>query len=114
MKKFLAGSTLPELTAYVQQQNIPGFRAKQIYSWLYDHAECEPEKMKNLPKSLQMALKNDFYAPGSVISETVSSSDGVEKLALELYDGECVEMVIIPAADGRVTFCLMSFCIWVP
>lgn len=108
MRDFLAGKTLPELAAYIQEHRIPGFRAKQIYSWLYDHAECDPEKMKNLPKSLQEMLSRDFYAPGSAIAETVSSPDGVEKLALKLFDNECVEMVIIPAADGRITFCLST------
>ena len=32
---------------------------------------------------------------------------GVEKLLLKLHDGECIEMVIIPA-DDRLTFCLST------
>ncbi len=108
MREFLAGRSLPKLTAYAHEHKIPGFRAKQIYSWLYDHAECDPANMKNLPKSLHEMLKNDFYAPGTAIAEVISSPDGVEKLALQLFDGECVEMVIIPAADGRMTFCLST------
>ncbi len=108
MKEFLAGKTMPELTAYILEQKNPAFRAKQIYSWLYDHAVCDAEKMKNLPKDLQERLRMDFHAPGTAVAESVSSPDGVEKLALQLFDGECVEMVIIPAADGRVTFCLST------
>ena len=108
MKEFLAGKSMPELAAYIQTQKIPAFRAKQIYSWLYDHAVCDAEKMKNLPKELQERLQRDFHAPGTAVAEVVSSPDGVEKLALQLFDGECVEMVIIPAADGRVTFCLST------
>ena len=108
MKKFLSGSSLYELTSYAKSRQIPAFRAKQIYSWLYDHAVCEPEKMKNLPAALRLMLQEDFYAPGSRIAERVNAADGVEKLMLQLYDGECIEMVILPAADGRITFCLST------
>ena len=108
MKPFLMGRSEAELTAYAGERGIPAFRARQIASWLYGHAVCDPDAMKNLPAELRTALKNDFYAPGCRGAETVASPDGVEKLLLTLYDGEHVEMVILPAEDGRVTFCLST------
>ena len=108
MKLFLAGQNLENLLAYCRERKFPSFRAKQIYSWLYDHAAVSVDKMKNLPGELRNALAEDFYIPGSVISGSERAADGVEKLLLTLYDGECIEMVVIPAADGRVTFCLST------
>ena len=108
MKPFLAGQNLENLLAYCRERKFPSFRAKQIYSWLYDHAAVSVDKMKNLPGELRNALAEDFYIPGSVISGSERATDGVEKLLLTLYDGECIEMVVIPAADGRVTFCLST------
>ena len=108
MKPFLAGQNLENLLAYCRERKFPSFRAKQIYSWLYDHAAVNPAEMKNLPGDLRTALTADFYAPGSVISGSERAADGVEKLLLTLHDGECIEMVVIPAADGRVTFCLST------
>ena len=61
-KKFLAGSTLEELTAYLKNRGEAAFRAKQITGWLYDKIVLAPEEMKNLPASLKAALKEDFFA----------------------------------------------------
>ena len=108
MKPFLIGRSLEELTAYVEAKGFPKFRAKQLFSWLYDHAVCDPAAMGNLPGDLRTAVREDFYAPGSRIAECAAGADGVEKLLLTLHDGEQIEMVILPAEDGRTTFCLST------
>lgn len=107
MTPFLAAADLQELQNYCRNHGFPAFRASQIDSWLHSHAVIDPQHMKNLPNDLKNALKQDFYAPGSTVSEISSSPDHVEKLLLRLHDGECIEMVIIPS-EKRLTFCLST------
>ena len=64
--------------------------------------------MRNLPADVRAALAEDFFAPGSRVAAEVASGDGVKKLLLTLHDGEQIEMVILPAEDGRTTFCLST------
>lgn len=107
MKPFLAGSNIDTLTRWCQERKLPKFRSKQLANWLYEQVEIDPDAMLNLPQNMRTLLKEDFHAPGTQISEIVSSGDGVEKLLLTLHDGECIEMVVIPAEE-RLTFCLST------
>ena len=107
MKPFLAGSNIDTLTRWCLERKLPKFRSKQIANWLYEQVEIDPDAMLNLPQNMRTLLKEDFHAPGTQISEIVSSGDGVEKLLLTLHDGECIEMVVIPAEE-RLTFCLST------
>ena len=106
-KPFLAGCGTEELTAWCEKNKFPKFRVKQLLNWIYTQNTLIPDDMLNLPANMREALKNDFYAPGSKICDIVSSTDGVEKLLLQLHDGEIIEMVVIPA-DDRLTFCLST------
>lgn len=107
MKKFLCEQNSETLASFCKENSIPAFRAKQIMSWIFEHRELDPEKMLNLPKSLRELIAGEFYAPSSKTAELSSSGDGVEKLAIDLYDGECIEMVVIPQ-DERISFCLST------
>ena len=107
MTPFLAAADLQELKTYCHDHNFPAFRASQIDSWLHTHCVIDPQNMKNLPNDLKNALQQDFLAPASRITEISTSPDQVEKLLLELHDGECIEMVIIPT-EKRLTFCLST------
>ena len=106
-KPFLAGCNAEFLTRWCEENKFPKFRVKQLCHWIYSQVEIDPDAMLNLPANMREALKRDFYAPGTSISEIAASSDGVEKLLLQLHDGECIEMVVIPA-DDRMTFCLST------
>ena len=107
MTPFLAASELAGLQDFCQRHNFPSFRARQIASWLYEHCVTDPEDMNTLPAAIRSALKEEFLAPGTVIAENSKSSGEVEKLLLRLFDGECIEMVIIPS-EKRLTFCLST------
>ena len=106
-KPFLAGCNLDELTLWCEKNKFPKFRSKQLLNWLYTQNELSPDAMLNLPANMREALKNDFHAPGSEVSDIAATSDGVEKLLIKLHDGETIEMVVIPA-DDRLTFCLST------
>ena len=106
-KPFLAAADLKELQDYCAAKNFPLFRAKQIDSWLLTHCVTAPDRMKNLAENLKQALKQDFFAPASAIAGISASPDKVEKLLLQLHDGEFIEMVVIPS-EKRLTFCLST------
>ena len=108
MKPFLAAQSTDGLIQWCESSGFPKFRAKQLQQWIREKLILEPEKMLNIPAVMRQKLQEDFYAPGAKIAEKSSSSDGVTKLLLQLTDGEHIEMAIIPAGDGRVTFCLST------
>ena len=108
MKEFLISQRAEQLTQWCENEGFPKFRAKQLLQWIREKLLIEPEKMLNLPETLRQKVKEHFFAPSMSVAEVASSADGVSKLLLELHDGEHIEMAIIPAGDGRVTFCLST------
>lgn len=98
---------LAELTAAVQRRGFPGFRAKQIYHWLYKHAAASVEQMSNLPREVRNWLHEHFRFGGGAIVDRRRSNDGSQKLVLELWDGHRIESVLMPH-DERMTLCVSS------
>ena len=107
-KKFLAALPAPELRQWLTEHGEAPFRVRQIVDWIFRRGTPEPQRMTNLPETLRSALSDGFHAPGSRIAERTAALDGTEKLLIALADGETVEMVLIPGADGRLTFCLST------
>ena len=106
-ENFLPGIGRGALEEFLAKRGEAKFRARQIFSWLYDRCVFDPAEMKNLPLTLREKLRDTFAAPRSSVAESVSGSGGTEKLLVRLDDGEMIEMVLIPA-PGRMTFCLST------
>ena len=75
------------------------FRAKQVFKWLHQRAEFEPEKMSDLSVPLRARLTEQGVAPSFRVDHVHESRDGTRKLVLEAKDGARVECVIIPMTD---------------
>ena len=58
----LKSLTQPELAAIFKELGQPGFRAKQVYTWLHKGVRSY-EEMTNLPKALRESLaeNEEFY-----------------------------------------------------
>lgn len=86
----------------------PAFRAKQIRNWLYQHRVTEVAAMTNLPGALRDALA--ATATIGTLTEVVAqrSADGTRKRLYRLGDGQLIETVVMPYADGRRTACISS------
>lgn len=99
--------SLEELEAQLREWGQPGFRARQIWRWLYHQGVESWDAMVNLPKLLRESLREAFLL--SPCREVALSGDPLDtrKLLLQLPDGERIESVIIPARD-RTTLCLSS------
>jgi len=113
-KTDLLGLTLPQLRAWLQERGEPAFRAKQIYSWLYEYLVNDFDQMSNLPKSLRARLSEEAcIGPLVVRSEQSSKDERTRKILLELADGKLIESVLMlypPLGESseRATVCVSS------
>ncbi len=97
--------TTEELAAFFKELGQPAFRAKQVFRWLNEGAESFDE-MTDLPKDLRERLAGEcrLFAP-RVERKQVSKIDGTTKYLWRLWDGNCVETVLMRYRHGN-TVCV--------
>ncbi len=97
--------TPEELAAYFKELGQPAFRAKQVFSWLNQGVESF-NGMTNLPKDLRERLAKEcrLFAP-QIERKQVSRLDGTVKYLWRLWDGNCVETVLMRYHHGN-TVCV--------
>ena len=103
----LKSLTQQELADILKELGQPGFRAKQVYTWLHKGVRSYDE-MTNLPKNLRdvLAEKYPINAP-KVVRKQESQRDGTIKYLWELSDGNCVETVLMRYHYGN-TVCIST------
>jgi 23S rRNA (adenine2503-C2)-methyltransferase len=99
--------TLAELQTQLMAYGEPGFRAKQVYQWLWEKTCTNFDEMSNLSKSLRETLKTQFEICAVKIHQSQISEDRTIKNSFKLYDGNLVEGVLIPTTE-RMTACVSS------
>jgi len=97
--------TYPELEAAVQAMGHQGFRARQLWQWLWRKGVREFAAMTNLARDFRAQLEEGWALSWPQVHEAQTSSDGTVKLLLRLADGALVETVLIPDRE-RYTQCL--------
>ncbi|MCX5712139.1 MAG: 23S rRNA (adenine(2503)-C(2))-methyltransferase RlmN [Candidatus Omnitrophica bacterium] len=98
---------LIELERELALLSAPRFRAKQIFSWIFQKGVFDFDLMTNLPAEMREKLKEKFHIIGFKLVKKSISIDQTQKLLLGLWDGNLIESVIIPATD-RVTGCVSA------
>ena len=100
-------SMLPEeLESYFVSLGEPKFRAKQVFSRLA--AGERIEEITNLPKALRAHLAEETLETlPTVEQKLVSKIDGTVKYLFRLYDGSCIESVLMRYKHGN-TLCISS------
>ena len=109
-KTFIHGLSREQLALVLGAElGQPQYRAGQIWRWLYHHYAESFSAMKNIPASLRAGLEQRFtIAPLEAGPQQDESGAGsTSKALLRLHDGECIELVFIPAR-GRTTLCVSS------
>ena len=96
-----------ELEEFCSKQNLPKFRSKQIWEWLWQKRALSFKVMTSLPKGLRDLLNNNFYINPVSINKKESSRDGTVKFSLRLHDNHQIEGVLIPS-NKRITACVSS------
>lgn len=76
---------------------LPKFRSKQVYQWLYAKRARTFQEMSNLPKPLQADLAKHLSIPSLKLAHLSESRDGTRKFLFELEDGLSIETVLIPS-----------------
>ena len=79
----------------------PGFRAKQVFTWLHRGVRSFDE-MTDLPKALRAQLAGQYDLTVPVVERRqVSARDGTVKYLWRLRDGNCVETVLMRYHHGN-------------
>jgi len=103
----LMGLSQIELEEPITALQLPRFRARQLWRWVWRHGVTEFSDMTDLGKPVQSLLAQHFHADRPAVSRRQDSSDGTIKWLLRLHDGHEIEAVYIPDAD-RGTLCISS------
>jgi len=113
-KTDLLSLTLPQVQQWFVERGEPPFRAKQLFSWLYQRLVTDFSAMTNLPQSLRSQLAQEAsIGPMVVRSEQHSKDDRTRKILLELDDGKLIESVLmlyppIGESSARATVCVST------
>ncbi len=98
----------PGLVALLARWNQPAFRARQLRAWLYERGAASFEDMTDLPGPLRTRLAAEARIGAFVVTAEQQSRDGTVKRLVKMDDGQQVETVLMPYADGRRTACISS------
>jgi 23S rRNA (adenine2503-C2)-methyltransferase len=102
------GLSREALAGLLHARGLPGYRATQLFSWVYRKRQRDSRAMSDLPATLRADLGQlvDLTLP---LPETVlGTRDGLtHKFVIALADGARVECVSM-RTDRRLTFCLSS------
>ncbi len=86
----------------------PRYRAKQIWTWLYQHMVTDISKMTSLPKSLRAQLEDKTCLIVPRVVKSQESLDGeTRKDLLEFPDGTQIEVVLMRYIERR-SVCVSS------
>jgi 23S rRNA (adenine2503-C2)-methyltransferase len=103
----LIGLDRAELAAELARIGQPGFRAGQLWHWIYHRGATDFARMTTLAKSFRAELAERYVIdrPRAVVDR--QSVDGTRKWLLGFADGQEAEAVHIPEED-RGTLCVSS------
>ena len=105
--KAIRNLTLEELRQEMLQRNEPGFRAKQVYEWIWKKSVRTFDQMVNIPKETRSWLADNYSLQCVETAEFQISVDRTIKSSFSLHDGNLIEGVLIPTRE-RMTACVSS------
>jgi len=114
-KTDLKSLTTAELEEFTEELGLMGYRADQLYQWLYQKGASSFDEMTNLSKDLRAKLDKIAQVRRIKIHSKQQSKDGTIKFLFQLDGPEeyKVEAVLIPdfypdGAPNRLTVCVSS------
>ena len=96
-----------DLTVFLEQYEIPSFRAKQLNEWLWKKRVISFKEMTNLSIQDRSLLETSFCIKPLEIHDSQISNDGTRKYSMKLHDNKLIESVLIPSRK-RLTACVSS------
>lgn len=101
MTRPLLDATRDDLAAWLKSRREPAYRAGQILGWVFQRRAEAFESMSDLPKSLRVALAEEWTVFSTEIAQRHQSSDGTDKVVLRCADGRLIECVLMHEQDRR-------------
>jgi len=101
MKPFVYDLNWDQWQIWVKENGESGFRAGQIFDWLYVKRVASFEEMTNLPKTLRdkLAAQFEFVTLNEIAK--YESQDGTVKFLFELSDKNAIETVVMKHNYGN-------------
>ena len=84
-----------------------GFRAEQIFKWIYKEKVKSFDEMTNLSIELREKLKENYTMCNYNILKKQESKDGTKKYLFDVLDGNAIETVLMQYHHGK-TVCVSS------
>ncbi len=103
----LVGLDRQGLEAVLGTLDLPPFRARQVWHWLYHRGVTSFDEMTTLAKPVRTLLAEKFSIERPVVTRDQASVDGTRKWLIKMNDGQEVETVHIPESD-RGALCVSS------
>lgn len=98
---------LPDLKEQLERIGQKGYRAEQIFRWIYQEGVTSFDEMTNLSIELREKLKKEFTFSNFRIAKKQESKDGTKKFLFELLDGNNIETVLMEYHHGK-SLCVSS------
>jgi len=99
--------TLEEFKAELERLGESGYRALQVFDWIYHKGAASFEDFSNLSRRLRAKLGERFFLGRLELFGRLKAQDLTEKFLFKLEDGNFIETVLIPAGC-RATLCLST------
>lgn len=99
--------TLEEFAEFCKANDMPAFRARQVFEWIYAKGVTRFDEMTNLSKDLRAWLNECFVIESGHEVRQQQAGDGTVKLLLRWPDEATSECVMIADKDRR-TACISS------
>lgn len=94
--------TLEELKQFLVSKKESGFRAKQVFNWIYDKFVFDFSNMKNIPKKTKEVLEENFYIGiPKIIKKLISEDKNTYKFLFQYKDGNIIESVVMKYKHGN-------------
>ncbi len=103
----LVGLSREELSQTLAELDLPDYRTKQIWHWIYYRGAKSFDEMTTLAKPLRRDLAERFSISRAGIATAQISNDCTRKWLLDFSDGKQAETVFIPESD-RGALCISS------
>ena len=106
--RHLADLAADERKALLEEQGLPGFRAKQLSTHYFARLVDDPAQMTDLPAAQRDELVAALLPPLMTPLRTMEADRGTTRKTLwKLFDGALVESVLMRYPD-RATMCVSS------
>ncbi|MBU5595473.1 23S rRNA (adenine(2503)-C(2))-methyltransferase RlmN [Amphibacillus sp. MSJ-3] len=99
-KQSIYSLTEEKLTNWFIEQGEKGFRAKQVWDWLYVKRVSQFNEMTNLNKQTRQLLSEHFTLETLAEEIKQESKDGTIKFLFKLADGHLIETVLMRFSYG--------------